>query len=90
MNECPACGSNRTVKGRCYDPIGGVMSQVFQPFEQKLVAISSKTVSIAGGDKFTACLDCGHLWSSVNPKKLTKVMQDHGKKKVKIRLKLNN
>ena len=90
MNECPACGGRHTVDGRCFDPIGGIMGQVFHPGEIRFLSLGITTLNVQGGNRFTACLDCGHLWSSVNPKKLTKIMRKHGRKKARARLQLND
>ena len=85
-DKCPSCHSQRIVKGRYLDQIGGGLGQVFRPNGLKMMTITGSDVRIPKGDKFTSCLDCGHLWSMLDQKKLTNVLEKHGKKKTKERL----
>ncbi len=84
-DECPGCGGKRIVAGRIFDAICGLKPFYFRPAGLKLVTLSRADAKIDG--KFQACVDCGMLWSSVEPKVIQEIMQTSGTARSRERLK---
>jgi DNA-directed RNA polymerase subunit RPC12/RpoP len=84
--KCPACNNERVIKGRYLDQIGGGLSQVFRPGGLKLLTLIGSDLRVSNGDRFYACLDCGLLWSSIDNRKLVRIIEKHGNIKTKQRL----
>ena len=80
--SCPRCKSDRIVIGRYFNPKPIRQQQAhaprFKPDGLKKHTLFDPSVAIRGGEKFHACLDCGFLWSRVDPKRLTKSIQKNG------------
>jgi len=79
---CPGCKNERIARGRYFNPKAITKQQAhpprFKPDGLKKFTLFDPSVAIRGGEKFLACLDCGFLWSRVDPKKLTKSIQKNG------------
>ena len=81
-NTCPSCKNERIVQGRYFDIRTLTQRQSlpprFRPDGMKKFTLFDPSVAIRGGEAFAACLDCGFLWSRVDPKKLTKSVLKNG------------
>ncbi len=70
---CPNCKSTRCLIG-CLDAssVDTNFDGKFYPSYIKVpfLALERPNVILEKNDKFKACTDCGHLWSSVNPELL--------------------
>jgi hypothetical protein len=79
---CPGCKGDRVVRGRYFNPKAVQKQQAraprFKPDGLKKFTLFDPSVAIRGREKFHACLDCGFLWSRVEPRKLTKSIQKNG------------
>ncbi|MDA3800385.1 MAG: hypothetical protein PF692_15075 [Kiritimatiellae bacterium] len=79
---CPGCKSDRVVRGRYFNPKAIHSSQAqaprFKPDGLKHFTLFDPSLAIRGKEKFLACLDCGFLWSHVDPKKLSKSLESNG------------
>jgi hypothetical protein len=85
MKECPKCGSAKVFEGRHFNAISGGGLQYFRPKGLKLITLSGADVPIRNST-FTACLECGMLWSSIKPEDLKKVLSKSGNKKTRRKL----
>lgn len=87
MNEetekCPQCGSDKVTKGRI---LGGISSIYFRPSGLRFWTIKA-AVPMIGANKSSdeffppgarACVNCGLLWSRVNPALLGRVLREGG------------
>jgi len=84
MNEkCPACGCDKAVSGCFIAQIGerGIR-HVFRPDGLKFLRLSGD-IRVQDGERFTACSQCGLLWSSLDAAELRAVMRKHGKEDAK-------
>ncbi len=83
MSQCPKCGGQQAVSG-----LVGLPSKpaVFRP-----AGLRSFSVSQDAGARFPtahalACLDCGLVWSSLAPAKLTAFVKEHCKKRESVQV----
>jgi len=81
--KCPACQSERVVEGKNFNLLGGGSTHYFRP-EGLRKLVSSADVKVNGG--FCACCDCGLLWSQVNAKELTGLLERSGTERTVKRL----
>jgi hypothetical protein len=75
MPQCLQCKSERVTKGRV-ENYESHAPAVFRPH-----GLRTFTFTLAGGTQLSedahACLDCGLVWSSTEPEKLTAFIQKH-------------
>lgn len=72
--------------GRYFGPLGSSPSGSsganqpprFTPDGLKSFTLSDPSVAIREKSKFLACLDCGFLWATVDPKKLRRTVEKNG------------
>jgi len=74
---CPSCKCENTVEGDC--TFRGPAS-AFTPDGLKFLTLNTM---VALSEKFHACLECGHVWSSVNADELRKLLNKSAKPKTK-------
>lgn len=85
MKECPKCGSEKVFEGRQFNAVSGGGSQYFRPKGLKLITVSGADVPLRNST-FTACSECGLLWSEVAAEDLQKVLSKSGNKKTRQKL----
>ena len=80
MNQnCPSCGHDKPVPGCFIAQVGeGGICHVFRPDGLKFLRLSGD-IRVPDGERFTACPQCGLLWSSLDAAELRGVMKKHGK-----------
>ncbi len=83
-SKCPNCQSVRVVEGKHFNWIAGGSVQYFKPEGLRALA-SHNHIPIKKGS-FLACVDCGLLWSEVDPRKLRSLLTENGKQTTKARL----
>ena len=76
--KCPSCGFAEPIEGCFIAQIGerGVR-HVFRPDGLKFLRLSGD-IPVPNGERFTACPQCGLLWSSLDASQLRGVMKKHG------------
>ena len=72
---CPSCKCDNTVEGDC--TFRGPAS-AFTPDGLKFFTLDTM---VALSEKFHACLECGHVWSSINPEELKNLIKGSAKSK---------
>ncbi|MBN2287115.1 MAG: hypothetical protein JXI43_11755 [Tissierellales bacterium] len=78
---CPSCKCKNTIEGELVRGPG----TFFKPDGLKFFTFSTMVDLL---ERFHACLDCGHVWSSVNADQLKDLINDSGKPKTKDNLNL--
>ena len=77
---CPSCKCINTVEGSLIrEPV------FFQPDGLKFFTFDTRVNVL---ERFQACLECGHIWSSVNADELKDLIIESGKPKTKENLNL--
>jgi hypothetical protein len=66
MPVCPSCTSNAIVEGRLQTSGDDGWVAFFYPKNLKFFSVR-RSVSLTNGQLFTACTDCGHVGSQLNP-----------------------
>lgn len=84
-DKCPACGNGNIVLGRYLDQLAGGLLPVFRPRGLKPFTLTGSDVRIPAGDRFCCCVECGHLWSSLKPDQLLRVLQRYGNRQTRER-----
>jgi hypothetical protein len=76
--ECPTCASPNYVEGRL--ALSGTDDGWVTSFFPKGIKFLSfrKSVNLANGQLFFACLACGHIWSQVVPTELRELLLKNG------------
>jgi len=75
--ECPACSGIALVEGTLSFSGDDSWVTFFHPKRLRFLSFW-KTVSLENGQAFTACLDCGHVWSAVDPARLRELLEKNG------------
>ena len=78
---CPSCKCSNTVYG---DILRGP-GKYFTPDGLKFLTIDTM---VALPEKFHACLECGHVWSSINADELKDLIKKSAKPETKEKLNL--
>jgi hypothetical protein len=81
---CPKCGSSRTVPGRCLGRLDAGAGFKFRPTQLRLLSFLGTDVPMSS--EFTACVDCGLLWSTIRAEKLQQVVAKKGNTELQERL----
>ncbi len=71
---CPKCGSKSVVEGHTLD-----VHNRFCPARTKFFSLA-KDLNWPRTEAPTACMDCGFVWSSLDPMQLREFMRKYGKK----------
>jgi hypothetical protein len=77
-NKCLACGSNKCVRGciQSREPETNYGAK-FYPYDIDYFVLHP-SIKLLKGEEFEACLDCGHVWNSVDPEKLKALLEKRG------------
>lgn len=73
QNECPNCGAGSIVTGRILGRADLGLGFVFRPQDLKLFSVTGRS-DVPMPSKVRCCLNCGFLWTSVDCRKLQKVI----------------
>jgi hypothetical protein len=76
--SCPSCGSASLVEGRLL--LSGTDDGWVARFFPKGLPFFTlrKSVTLANGELFRACTQCGHTWSQVSPTELRELLTGSG------------
>jgi hypothetical protein len=85
MNKCPQCGSDKVFPGRHFNLVSGMSPQYFRPRGLKILTTGSADVPIEQRE-FTACAECGLLWTRIDAGKLQQVLLESAGKTLRQRL----
>ena len=85
MNRCPQCGSEKVFEGRHFNVLSGIPPQYFRPKDLKILTTGSADVRIKQ-TTYTACAECGLLWTQIDPRRLREVLVESGSKTVRQKL----
>ena len=86
--KCVGCGSKKILKGRIFNQSDYVSPQAFfRPKELKPFALFGVNVRVKKND-FSACLECGLVWATVNSGALTEVVIKNVRKNIKEKLQI--
>lgn len=81
--KCPSCGSEKIIKGRIFNQADYVSPEAFfRPKELKPFSLFGINIRIKKND-FSACGECGLVWSVIDADELTKVVAKSGRKNIK-------
>ncbi|MCK4912278.1 MAG: hypothetical protein KAS05_00985 [Candidatus Omnitrophica bacterium] len=81
--KCPKCGSEKVVRGRIFNQVDYISPEAFfRPKELKRFSLFGINVRVKKND-FSACGECGLVWSEINIDELTKVVANSGRKNIK-------
>ena len=75
---CPNCRSKKVFKGKVFNWLGGGPPFYFRPRDIRII-VTGADVSLPGS-RFTACAECGLIWSSIEAKKLRALLSRSGTK----------
>ncbi len=78
LNKCPVCQSNKIFEGKASDFEGGKYH--FRPKGLKWWTLLGVVIV---DDSFQACSKCGHIWSQLDPYKLTDLLERKGNTETK-------
>jgi len=81
---CPNCGNVRINFGELTE------TPIFKPGSLRSFSLSIHGGVPVGTSRFWACLDCGHLWSTIPPEKLQKFILDSCSEETRQRWELNS
>ena len=78
MNTCPSCKCSSTIEGSLIrEPV------FFRPDGLKFFTFNTQVEVL---ERFQACLECGHIWSSVDKDELKELINSSGKPELKDKL----
>jgi len=81
--KCPSCGSEKIVRGRIFNQVDYISPEAFfRPKELKRFSLFGINVRVKKND-FSACGECGLVWSVVSTDELTTVVAKNGRKNIK-------
>ena len=83
MTGCPQCGSERLVLGATTTD-----TPAFRPQGLRFFCVTVSDLKPKQGKKVVACLDCGLLWSALDPDRLVSLMTKKGTRKTRKKLRL--
>ena len=87
-NICPACKSEAIIKGKCHGLLAKGIDLFFTPELMKIFTLGKTSVTISGNSEnpFFACLECGHLWTTIDSAELESKILKYGKQELKNKL----
>jgi len=81
--KCPSCGSEKIVRGRIFNQVDYISPEAFfRPKELKRFLLFGINVRVKKND-FSACGECGLVWSILSTEKLINVVAKNGRKNIK-------
>jgi|LSQX01.1.fsa_nt_gb hypothetical protein len=79
---CPNCRSPKVFSGKVFNWLGFGPPLYFRPRDIRFTVITEADVKLPGS-RFTACAECGLIWSAIEAKKLRTILNKSGTKKAK-------
>ncbi len=73
--SCPKCAASTVIAGSIANSGEGGVGIFFVPFGNRSVRLQ---IGVELSSSFLYCLSCGHLWASVTPEKLRRLIEIHG------------
>ncbi|MCI0364093.1 MAG: hypothetical protein L0219_09450 [Phycisphaerales bacterium] len=70
-DKCPRCGSDQVAEGDILGQTGMTRGIVFRPVDRKWWSFILPDARVSADGR--ACVDCGLLWTTVNPGRLKTV-----------------